>query len=207
MRCCGVPLDRPADAELAAALAERRPDALAALYDRYGAACYGLAKRVVLEEELAKDVVQEAFLTVWREAGRYDGSRGSLRAWLLTVTHHRAVDLVRREHRHRSQRAPVESLEVTPSTAAPVEEQVETTVRAARVRQAVEALPAPQREALLLAYFGGYTQSEIARLTGKPLGTVKTRTLAGMRTLRSSLGGRPDDGPDGTGARTTGEEA
>jgi RNA polymerase sigma-70 factor (ECF subfamily) len=177
----------PGDEELLAGLRDRRDDALATLYDRYGAVCYGLARRVVVDEHLAADVVQDAFLTVWREADRFDRSRGSVRAWLLTVTHHRAVDVVRRENRHRALRASVDLLEGTPAVDAGVAEQVATADEAVSVRQALARLPEPQREALLLAYFGGHTQNEIARLTGTPLGTVKTRMLAGMRKLRDAL--------------------
>jgi RNA polymerase sigma factor (sigma-70 family) len=175
------------DDVILAGLRARSDDALAALYDRYGATCFGVARRIVVDEHLAADVVQDAFLSVWREAERFDRTRGSVRAWLLTVTHHRAVDLVRRENRHRAQRASVELLDVQPADDAHLDEQVAASERADSVRRALDALPQPQREALLLAYFGGHTQNEIASLTGTPLGTVKTRMLAGMRKLRDTL--------------------
>jgi RNA polymerase sigma factor (sigma-70 family) len=187
----GVPFDPPAagdaDAPLVGLLRARREEALGELYDRYGGACYALARRIVGDADLAADVVQDAFLTAWREVDRFELGRGSLRTWLLTLTHHRAVDCVRRENRHRARRASVEALAATPSGEPAVDEQATDAVRATLVRQALDGLPAPQRQALLLAYFGGYTQNEIAQLTDSPLGTVKTRMLAGMRKLRAAL--------------------
>lgn len=175
------------DAALVGQLRGRHDAALGTLYDRYGAACFALARRIVGDEDLAADVVQDAFLTAWREVDRYELRRGSLRTWLLTLTHHRAVDCVRRENRHRARRASLELLDATPSGERTVEEQAAAAISATLVRRALDRLPAPQRQALLLSYFGGYSQNEIARLTESPLGTVKTRMLAGMRKLRETL--------------------
>lgn len=176
------------DAALGKLIAARDPSALEELYDRHGAAAYRLACRVVVDEHLAHDVVQEVFLTIWRGAASYDGSRGPLRAWLFALTHHKAVDAVRGAQRHGSRRAPEDALQTRPDAALGVEEQAMRADDSARVRQALDALPEPQRKALLLAYFGGYSQSEIATLTDAPLGTVKTRTLAALRRLRTLLG-------------------
>ena len=165
------------------------PAALEALYVRYGRACYSLARRILVDEQLAQDVVQEVFLAVWRDAGRFDAARGGFSAWLLSMTHHKAVDSVRREETLRKRRTSADVLETTESEAPKVDEAVWSLVRRERVREALKSLPAAQREALALAYFGGYTQREIAGLTATPLGTVKTRMLAGMRRMKESLDG------------------
>lgn len=182
------------DVALVGRVAEADGAALAALYDRYGRPCYALARRIVADEVLAQDVVQEVFLAVWRDPSRYDASRGAFSTWLLSATHHKAVDAVRREETHRKRRAGVEEIELGTSADAGVDEQAWQAVRRGRVREALAALPDAQREALGLAYFGGYTQREIAGLTGIPLGTVKTRMLAGTRRLREMLHAI-DDGP------------
>jgi RNA polymerase sigma-70 factor (ECF subfamily) len=187
------------DEQLVVALAAQQPDALGVLYDRYGAACYALAKRIVVDEMLAQDVVQEVLLAVWGGSATYQPDRGALSTWLLTLTHHKAVDVVRREQRHRLRRADLGQLDTTVSPDPPVDEQAAIAVRRSRVRAALGSLPDSQREVLLLAYFGGYTQSEIAQLTGTPLGTVKTRTSAAVRRLRRLL--------DGLAAEHAGEEA
>ena len=163
--------------------------ALEALYGRYGRACYGLARRILADDQFAQDCVQEVFLTVWRDAARFDAARGAFSSWLLSMTHHKAVDAVRREENLRKRRTGADALETQESDAPPVDEEVWSGMRSDRVRSALQTLPDAQREALTLAYFGGYTQREIAGLTATPLGTVKTRMLAGMRRLRTSLDG------------------
>ena len=175
------------DRLLVARVVDGDPAALEALYARYGRPCYGLARRILTDEQLAQDVVQEVFLTVWRDAGRFDTARGSFSSWLLSMTHHKAVDSVRREENLRKRRSPAEALETEESRAPAVDDEVWTTLRGERVREALQSLPDAQREALVLAYFGGYTQREIAGLTQTPLGTVKTRMLAGMRRMREGL--------------------
>ena len=142
---------------------------------------------MVGDEQLAQDVVQEVFLAIWRGAAIYDGSRGSLSTWLFALTHHKSVDAVRRSQRHSGRRAPEETLNSEADPTPAVDEQAMASVRRDQVRAALADLPEPQRKALMLAYFGGYSQSEIAVLTGIPLGTVKTRTLAAMRRLRLVL--------------------
>jgi RNA polymerase sigma factor (sigma-70 family) len=165
--------------------------ALAEIYDAYGSRCYALARRLLRDESLAEDAVQEALLGLWRAPERFDASRASLATFLLTLTHRRAVDVLRREALQRRGRvATDEGLVELASDEAGTAEQAEAKVAGADVRRALSALPAPQREALLLAYFQGYTQREISALTGTPLGTVKTRMLAGVRALRHALGSR-----------------
>jgi RNA polymerase sigma factor (sigma-70 family) len=175
------------DGQLVELVAQKDAGALEALYDRYGRAAYSLARRILTEETLAQDVVQEVFLSLWRNAGRFDAGRGTVATYLLSMTHHRAVDVVRREENLRRWRTSDEGLELEPDPKARVEDDVVASERRAEVRAALVELPAAQREALLLAYFGGYTQREVAALVGVPLGTVKTRMAAGMRKMKEAL--------------------
>jgi RNA polymerase sigma-70 factor (ECF subfamily) len=176
------------DRALVARVVERDPGALEALYDRYGGPTYSLARRILGDDVLAQDVVQEVFLAVWRDAARFDAERGGFSSYVLSMTHHKAVDAVRREENLRRRRAPAEMLDVRESGDRSVDDEVWMSLRRDRLRSALGQLPDPQRETLLLAYFGGYTQREIAGLTSTPLGTVKTRMLAGMRKLKDVLG-------------------
>jgi RNA polymerase sigma-70 factor (ECF subfamily) len=192
------------DADLVARVGTGDQTALAALYDRYSRPCYSLARRILGDEALAEDVVQEVFLAVWRDPSRFDPSRGAFATWLLSATHHKAVDSVRREENHRKRRASTDVLESTVSDAPAVDEEAWLSVRRDRVRTVLATLPVAQREALGLAYFGGYTQREIAGLTGIPLGTVKTRMLAGMRRMRDELAAI-DDTPRRSAGSSTGE--
>ncbi len=177
------------DAALVRLLCDGDGRALEALYGRYGRPCTSLARRLLGDDGLAQDVVQEVFLALWRAPSRFDADRGGFASWLLAMTHHKAVDSVRREENLRKRRTTADVLDLRESELPGVEEQVWSTVRRQRVRAALQTLPPVQREALALAYFGGYTQREIAGLTATPLGTVKTRMLAGMRRLRGSLDG------------------
>jgi RNA polymerase sigma factor (sigma-70 family) len=185
------------DGQLVQLVAERDDGALEALYDRYGKAAYSLARRILTDELLAQDVVQEVFLSLWRNARRFDAGRGTVATYLLSMTHHRAVDVVRREENLRRRRTSDEVLEFEPDPAPGVEAEAEAAERRAEVRAALAQLPPAQREALALAYFGGYTQREVASLVGVPLGTVKTRMAAGMRKLKEALreAGREEQHP------------
>jgi RNA polymerase sigma factor (sigma-70 family) len=164
------------------------PASITELYDRFcGPAC-SLARRIVGDAVLAEDVVQEVFLQIWRTPGAFDPVRGSFSAWLMTMVHHKAVDAVRREQSQRDRRDRVQSeLATEPPPAVDVEDQVCDRAVAQRVRLALGALPAAQRQALALAYYDGFTQCEIADMTGTPLGTVKSRMRAGMHQLRKVL--------------------
>ncbi len=157
--------------------------ALAELYDRYGKIAYGLAYRVLRDSALAEDAVQEAFITVWRTAGTYIRERGKPRTWLLTLVHRRAVDLVRREQRRRIPASADGPVPPTPTA----EDEATLRDRRRNVQAALTQLPADQREALELAYYGGLTQTELAQQLGVPLGTVKSRMFAGLRRLRDLL--------------------
>ena len=180
------------DRALVARVTEGDGGALEALYGRYGRPCYSLARRILGDEQLAQDVVQEVFLTLWRDASRFDPARGGFSSWLLSMTHHKSVDSVRREENLRKRRTTADILEDRALDGPRVPDEVWSTLRRERVREALATLPEPQREALVLAYFGGYTQREIAGLTETPLGTVKTRMLAGMHRLKDGLVGLND---------------
>ena len=171
------------DEALVALVARGEEDALAALYDRFGRTAYGLALRVVRDAELAEDVVQEAFLSLWRTAGRFVPERARAGTWLLTLVHRRAVDLVRREERRRAE--PIESAPEAADAAA--EEAPWLRLERERVRAALASLPDAQREAIELAYYGGFTQAELADRLGQPLGTIKSRMFAGLARLGELL--------------------
>jgi RNA polymerase sigma-70 factor (ECF subfamily) len=184
------PEDGAADVELLRRVAAGDRGAIDDLYERFRRPAFALARRVLGDDVLAEDVLQDVFVTIWRDPGGFDGSRGSVSSWLLAMVHHKAVDAVRREeaHRRRQVRAEEDLTLSAPNQVADVADQAWAGVVAGRVRAALHALPEAQREALTLAYYGGYTQREVAALTGTPLGTVKTRMLAGMRRLKDSLG-------------------
>jgi RNA polymerase sigma factor (sigma-70 family) len=175
------------DEALVALVARQDEPALAELYDRTGGVAYGLALRILRDESLAQDAVQEAFLQLWRTAAAtFVPQRAKASTWLLTLVHRRAVDLVRREERRRT-----EPLESAPE---PAEGSAETSawlrLERERVQGALRRLPDQQREAIELAYYGGFTQSELAERLGEPLGTIKSRMFGGLARLRELL----DDG-------------
>ena len=158
--------------------------ALAALYDRFGGVAYGVALRILRDASLAEDAVQDAFLAAWRTAASFDPARGSASTWLLTLVHRRAVDVVRREQRRRTDTlddAPVASGDRTDETA-------ELREQRRAVQDALAQLPDDHRQALELAYYGGLSQSELAERLGVPLGTVKSRMFAALARLRDILG-------------------
>lgn len=157
------------------------------LYDSMSARMFGLIRRVLVDLDQSEEVLQEVFLEVWRTADDFDPARGQGRSWLLTIAHRRAVDRVR------ASRASVDrdiriGIRDNPVTFDVVAERAELTIEAQTLSEALSRLPEAQREALLLAYFGGYHQSEIAALTGTPLGTVKTRMRDGLTKLRREMG-------------------
>ena len=173
------PRDR-SDEELLESIARGDDTALAALYDRFGRVAYGLAYRILRDRALAEDAVQEAFLAVWRSADSYRRERAKPSTWILTLVHRRAVDLVRREDRRRAERLD-ESPEPAGATAS---DEFDLRDRRSTVQAALAQLPDDQREALELAYYGGYTQSELAERLGVPLGTIKSRMFTGLTRLR-----------------------
>jgi RNA polymerase sigma-70 factor (ECF subfamily) len=174
------------DAVLVAEVARGNQAALREIYRRHGAAVWGLARRVTNDPHEAEEVSQMVFLNLWRSPERFDPGRGALRSWLLAQAHGRAVDLVRSEAaRRRRQNREAELAAVPPS--ADVEAAVHAAALADDVRRAVDALPAAEREAVMLAYFGGRSYRETARLLGQPEGTVKSRIRSGLVTLRRTL--------------------
>ena len=171
------------DEALLAAVADSDEEALGELYDRFGRVSYGLALRILRDAALAEDAVQEAFLQVWRGADGYRPERAKASTWVLTFVHRRAVDLVRREERRRAE--PEGSL---PEPEAPgADEAVVARSRREIVRDALSRLPADQREAIELAYYGGLTQSELAERLSQPLGTIKSRMFTGLQRLNVLL--------------------
>ena len=177
------------DEELLAGLAAGRLESLDTLYERYASMAYGIARRITSDDALAEDVVQDAFLGAWRSAERYVAGRGSVKTWLLAIVHHRAIDAVRR--RRPASELPDEAEGARtpdPLTLPDVWGEVAGRLDADAVRQALDALPAAQREAVDLAYFAGLSQTEIAERTGVPLGTVKSRVRLALVTLRRELG-------------------
>ncbi|MGM1060060.1 RNA polymerase sigma factor [Saccharothrix sp. Mg75] len=183
------PERRPPDAELVERVSTGDRTAFGELYDRYAKPAYSLARRICVDPGLAEDVVQEAFLALWRNPAGYDRARGGFGTWLMTVVHHRAVDAVRRENTQRKRNVPltdeVSERNVPPTDGA--DHDALTGVVGAEVREALKRLPEDQRQVIALAYLGGYTQIEVAALTGIPLGTVKSRTFAAIRRLRTTL--------------------
>jgi RNA polymerase sigma factor (sigma-70 family) len=172
------------DEALVALAARSEQSALAELYDRYGRPAYGLALRVLRDDALAEDAVQDAFLALWRTAARFVPERGKASTWIFTLVHRRAVDLVRREERRRT-----DTLEHAPEpSGGAVEEEVLLRFQRERVQAALTKLPDQQREAIELAYYGGFTQSELAERLGQPLGTIKSRMFMGLARLRELLG-------------------
>ena len=192
-----VPPDvaHPSDEALIARAAEGDETALAALYDRYALVAYGLALRVLRDAALAEDAVQEAFLAVWRSAHRYIPERSKPSTWILTFVHRRAVDLVRHEERRRAD--PLTDVEAV--LGGMVDEDAWQRLERERVQTALRKLPDHQRESIELAYYGGFTQSELAERLGQPLGTIKSRMFTGLERLRELLT-EPDH--DGEGWKT-----
>jgi RNA polymerase sigma factor (sigma-70 family) len=164
-------------------------EAFRTLFAAYGPSAMALASRVLRQAHLAEEIVQEAFLALWLSTELYDERRGSVKAWLMTMVHHRAVDSVRREEtqRRRADELMGGMREETEDPSGDVVEAVAASGERAAVRAALDALPPEQREVLGSMYFDGLSQSQIAERTGTPLGTVKSRALLGMRRMRVEL--------------------
>lgn len=157
------------------------------LYDMLSSRVFGLILRVLVNRSQSEEVLQEVFLEVWQSAGRFAPNKGQGRTWILTIAHRRAIDRVRasQSSSDRDVRAGIRDIDVAHDSVA---EQVESSIEGARVVAALATLPEPQREALVLAYYGGYSQSEVAVLTATPLGTIKTRMRDGLSRLRNEMG-------------------
>lgn len=185
------------DRGLIARIQGRDADALALLYDRFSARLMGLAQRILGDTGEAEEVLQEVFLWVWKSAGAFDPSRGTVLAWLLVATRSRSIDRLRT--RRPAQRAGLRAVEVVPDT--PSREDVEADSAGkqweALCRSAIAELPDEQRRALELAYFDGLTHQEISEKTSTPLGTVKTRVRLGLMKLRERIRPYLSSGPHG----------
>ena len=178
-----------ADRAVLVRLAEGELDALEHLYDRYKTMAYSIAYRITNDPTLAEDVVQEAFLGAWRNAARYIEGRGSVKTWLLSIVHHRAIDAIRRRRPTTELPDPIEAAVPAALTMPDVWAEVSASLDAEIVRDALAVLSDVQRQAIELAYFGGLTQLEIAERTGTPLGTVKSRMRLGLLAMRRALDG------------------
>ncbi|HEX5014836.1 MAG TPA: sigma-70 family RNA polymerase sigma factor [Candidatus Limnocylindrales bacterium] len=182
-----------ADRAVLARVADGELDALQDLYDRYRTMAYSIALRITADAALAEDVVQDAFLGAWRNAARYIEGRGSVKTWLLSIVHHRAVDAVRRR-RPASELPDVETPPPAALTLPDIWGEVAGNLDRAEIASALATLSDVQREAIELAYFGGLTQVEIADRTGAPLGTVKSRIRLGLLAMRTALVGEVAEG-------------
>ncbi len=167
---------------------EEKP-ALEALYTRYITPVYSLAMFMLKHPALAEEVTQEIFLNIWLKAASYKGDRGEPRAWIMSVAHHKIVDVIRARRRTQNLTEPAdyETLDMLPSGQISTEEQVEQSLERERIVKAMEVLPPAQKEVIVLAYFEGYSQSEMATRLNQPLGTIKTRVRLAMQKLRTVL--------------------
>jgi len=180
------------DADVARSLAGGDLEALALLYDRYGALAFSLAVRILGDQGLAEDVVQDSFLNVWNGAASFDSSRGSVRAWLCTVVRNRAIDVLRGRSSHGRREVDLGGAENVGDTTLDSDpwRRVSAAMERDAVRDALGTLPVEQRQAVELAYYGGYSQREIAQISNVPVSTVKGRMRLGLEKLHSYLAGK-----------------
>lgn len=180
--------ERLADEELMPWIAKKDPEAFEVFYDRHGGAGYSLAYRILGDRTAAEDCIQEAFISIWKSGARFDRTRGSVRSWTLSIVRNRAIDALR----SKAGKAPKLTFDDDALLEArPAEEHTEAEVLAAEtageVRGAISQLPAEQSKVIELAYFGGFSQSEIAGMLNLPLGTVKGRMRLGLEKIRGEL--------------------
>jgi RNA polymerase sigma-70 factor (ECF subfamily) len=176
-----------ADEELMALVAKGQARAFETIYERHCGAAFSLAYRMCGSRSLAEDVAQEAFLSIWRSGGRYDRARGSVRTWVLGIVHNRAIDALRRTVVHERRRASDEGIEERFEARERTEVEAARREEAETIRGMLETLPDEQSRVIELAYFGGFTHSEIAEMLGAPIGTVKGRMRLGLEKLRGQL--------------------
>jgi RNA polymerase sigma-70 factor, ECF subfamily len=178
-----------ADEEVMQLVQREDPRAFELLYDRHGGAAYSLAYRITGRQAAAEDVVQEALLSIWRSRLRYDQTRGSVRTWILGIVHNRAIDGLRRSSVHDRRRATLEVVEERFEAKERTDVEVARREEARSVRGALETLPAEQRKTIELAYFGGFSHTQIAEMLHEPVGTVKGRMRLGLEKMRRQLAG------------------
>ena len=181
--------DEPDDLQLLERIAAKDKDALNLLYTRYMTPVYALSLHMLKQPPLAEEVTQDVFLNIWLKADSFNSSRGNPRSWIMSVTHHRVVDVIRSRRRSNVMTDPegYDTLERLPSSGPSVESQVTQRLDRERIDRALVTLPDSQREVIELAYFEGYSQSEMADLLGQPLGTIKTRVRLAMQKLKAAL--------------------
>jgi RNA polymerase sigma-70 factor (ECF subfamily) len=180
-------LRRLADEDLMQLIAENDSAAFAILYERHANVAFSLAFRMCGKRAVAEDVVQEAFLALWRSGQRYDRTRGSVRTWVLGIVHHRAIDALRRGVVHDRGRVSDEGLEERLEAAERTDQEVGRRDEAREIREALKVLPPEQSHVIELAYYGGFTHTEIATMLDTPIGTIKGRMRLGLEKMRSQL--------------------
>jgi RNA polymerase sigma-70 factor (ECF subfamily) len=180
-------LARLADEDLMPLMQRGDARAFELVYDRHSGAAFSLAYRMCGTRAAAEDVVQESFVSIWRSGARYDRMRGSVRTWVLGIVHNRAIDSLRRSNVHDRRRASDEGLEERFEARERTEVEVAQRDEAREVREALTGLPAEQSRVIELAYFGGFTHTEIADITGAPIGTIKGRMRLGLEKMRAQL--------------------
>lgn len=185
----GRDLSRLADEELMLVVQHGDPRAFEVLYDRHGGAAFSLTYRMVGTRAIAEDIVQEAFLSIWRSKVRYDPVRGSVRTWVLGIVHHRTIDVLRRSLVHERRRASAEGIEERQEAPELTDAEAVRRQEAREVRAALSALPGDQSRVIELAYYGGFTHTQIAEMLEMPVGTVKGRMRLGLEKMRKELAG------------------
>jgi RNA polymerase sigma-70 factor, ECF subfamily len=178
-----------ADEDLMQLVRRGRAEAFEVIYERHASAAFSLAYRIVGTRNGAEDTTQEAFLSIWRSGARYERARGSVRTWVLGIVHHRAIDHLRRATVHDRRRASDEGMEERFEASERTDVEVARRDEARTVREAIGSLPAEQCQVIELAYFGGFTHTEIADMLDAPVGTIKGRMRLGLKKMREQLGG------------------
>jgi len=177
-----------ADEDLMQLVRRGNAPAFEVIYERHSQAAFSLAYRMAGTRGVAEDVVQDAFLSIWRSGARYERTRGSVRTWVLGIVHHRAIDALRRSFVHERRRASDEGIEERLETGERTDVEAARHEEASTVRTALGHLPSEQSQVIELAYFGGFTHTEIAAMLDTPVGTVKGRMRLGLEKMRHALG-------------------
>jgi RNA polymerase sigma-70 factor, ECF subfamily len=177
-----------ADEDLMQLVRRGQAAAFELIYERHSQAAFSLAYRMAGSRGVAEDVVQEAFLSIWRSGARYERKRGSVRTWVLGIVHHRAIDALRRSFVHERRRASDKGIDETLETGERTDIEAARHEEAATVRVALGHLPSEQSQVIELAYFGGFTHTEIAEMLEAPVGTIKGRMRLGLKKMRAQLG-------------------
>ena len=182
-------LQGPDDRQLIQRVAMGEKEALEELYTRYSSPVFSLARFMLRQEALAEEATQDIFLNIWLKASSYNAERGEPRAWIMSVAHHKVIDIIRSRRRNITMTDPkdYETLDLLPANQMSTAEEAELNLERDRIRKALSVLPPAQKEVIVLAYFQGLSQSEIAEKLGQPLGTVKTRVRLAMQKLRAEL--------------------